>query len=140
MEQIQDTLGYKLAQLCKAHRNHVDLALRELDLHVGQEMILLQLWREDGVPQSHLVDRLCVEPPTVTKMLQRMEREELVERRPDPDDARVSRVYLTARGRSLEEPVRRVWLDLEQQLTAGLTIPEQLLLQRLLVQLHDNIS
>jgi MarR family transcriptional regulator, organic hydroperoxide resistance regulator len=105
MASIQDTVGYALAQLCKAHRQSVDSALKQVsrescgpELHVGQEMILLQLWAEEGLTQSRLAELLCVEPPTITKMLQRMEQAGLLVRSADPDDARVSRVSLTRRG------------------------------------------
>jgi DNA-binding MarR family transcriptional regulator len=75
-----------------------------------------------------------------TKMLQRMERAGLIERRPDPEDARVSRVYLTERGRALEQPVLDVWKQLEARTVAGLSLTEQTLLHRLLLQVAANLS
>ncbi len=140
MSPIQETVGFALAQVCKAHRNRVDAALSSLGLHVGQEMILLQLWAEDGLTQSQLVERLCVEPPTVTKMLQRMERDGVIERRPDPDDARVSRVYLTERGQALQQPIACCWARVEECSTIGLTTEERLLLRRLLLHVRNNLS
>jgi DNA-binding MarR family transcriptional regulator len=103
-------------------------------------MILLQLWIEEGIPQSQLAASMEVEPPTATKMLQRMERAGLIERRTDPTDARVSRVYLTERGRALEQPVLDVWKQLETQTVAGLSLTEQALLHRLLMQVLTNLS
>ena len=73
-------------------------------------------------------------------MLQRMERAGLIERRPDPEDARVSLVYLTERGRALEQPVLEVWKQLEAQTVAGLSATEQALLRRLLMQVSANLS
>ena len=103
-------------------------------------MLLLRLWSEEGIPQSQLAAAMGVEPPTATKMLQRMERAGLIERRPDPDDARISRVYLTQRGRALEQPVLEVWKQLEAQTVAGLSPTEQALLCRLLMQVAANLS
>lgn len=140
---INESVGYVVAQLCKAHRYSIDSALRALpgyDLRVGQEMLLLQLWDTDGLSQSQLVGRLCVEPPTVTKMLQRVEAEGLVERRPDREDARVSRVYLTAKGRALEGQVATVWHEVETRATAGMTETERALLRRLLLQMRANLE
>jgi len=73
-------------------------------------------------------------------MLQRMEHAGLIERRADPEDARVSLVYLTERGRSLEQPVLNVWKELEAQTVAGLSATEQALLFRLLQQVSANLS
>lgn len=137
---MRESVSFALAQLCKAHRYRVDAALREHGLRAGQEMILLQLWGEDGLTQSQLVDRLCVEPPTVTKMLQRMEAEGLLTRRPDPDDARISRVFLAAPGRCLEQLVQQCWAEVEGQLTDGMTLEERVLARRLLIQMRQNIE
>ena len=140
MRQIQDYIGFQVLQIHKAHRQRAEAALNKLGIHTGQEMILLQLWIEEGIPQSQLAASMEVEPPTATKMLQRMERTGLIERRTDPEDARVSRVYLTARGRALEQPVLNVWKQLEAQTVAGLSLTEQALLHRLLMQVLTNLS
>lgn len=138
---IKETISYAIAQLCKLHRNSVDVALRQAgDLHVGQEMILLQLWEEEGVTQTQLAERLCVEAPTITKMLQRMESESLIERRPDADDARVSRVYLGQRGSNLRAAVEQAWDTIEQRATRGMTLEERLLFRRLLIQARENLA
>ena len=140
MRQIQDYIGFQVLQVHKAHRQRAEAALNKLGIHTGQEMVLLQLWIEEGIPQSQLAASMEVEPPTATKMLQRMERAGLIERRADPEDARVSRVYLTARSRALEQPVLSVWKQLEAQTVAGLSLTEQILLHRLLIQVLTNLS
>ncbi len=140
MRQIRDYIGFQVLQIHKAHRSRAEAALNKLGLHTGQEMLLLQLWIEEGIPQSQLAASMEVEPPTATKMLQRMERAGLIERRPDPEDARISRVYLTERGRALEQPVLDVWKQLEAQTVAGLSLTEQALLHRLLMQILTNLS
>jgi len=140
VRQIQDYIGFQVLQVHKAHRQLAEAALNKLGVHTGQEMILLQLWIEEGIPQSQLAASREVEPPTATKMLQRMERAGLIERRPDPTDARISRVYLSERGRALEQPVLDVWKQLETQTVADLSLTEQALLHRLLMQVLTNLS
>jgi len=140
VRQIEDYIGFQVLQVHKAHRQRAEAALNKLGIHTGQEMVLLQLWIEEGIPQSQLAASMEVEPPTATKMLQRMERAGLIERRADPEDARVSRVYLTARSRALEQPVLSVWKQLEAQTVAGLSLTEQILLHRLLIQVLTNLS
>jgi DNA-binding MarR family transcriptional regulator len=82
-------------------------------LHPGQDALLMALWREGGLRQSDLALRLGVEPPTITRMVQRLERGGLIDRRPDPDDARAMRLHATPRARLLEGVVRRVWAELD---------------------------
>jgi DNA-binding MarR family transcriptional regulator len=73
-------------------------------------------------------------------MLDRMEKAGLVTRRPDPDDSRASRVYLTEQGRKNQQAVSEVWKTMEQRLTEGLSLEERLLLRRLLLQVHENLT
>ena len=132
--QVKGTVGFALAKTCKAHRGNVGGLLAEVGLHVGQDMVLIELWQDDGLRGGALACRLGVEPPTVTKMLRRLEGSGLVERRPDPDDARSFRVYLTRKGRDLEGPVARRWERAQERTLAGLDAEERETLRRLLVK------
>jgi len=72
-------------------------------------------------------------------MLQRMEKAGFVERRPDPDDQRVSRVYLTEAGRAVRADVQQVWRQLEEEAFAGFTLEERVLLRRFLLHVRENL-
>ncbi len=138
--QERESIIFLLNTICRAQRGQLNDALSDLGLHAGQEMVLWQLWREDGMTQSQMVERICVQPPTISKMLDRLESAGLVRRRPDAEDSRVSRVYLTEHGRNLERAVRDIWIGLEQRMTEKLTTKERVLLRRLLLQVHENLS
>ncbi len=137
---IKQTTGFMLAKVCKAHRSSIGGLLSEFGLHPGQEMVLLELWLQDGLRGGELAGRLGVEPPTITKMLRRLENCGLVERRPDPTDARSFRVYLTEKGRSLEEPVTRGWTRTEEKTLAGMNDEERQTLHRLLTKVRSNLD
>jgi len=134
-----ETLGYQLVQLCKAHRNRAEALLNEIGLHTGQEMLLMHLWREDGCIQTDLVDKLCVQPATITKSLDRMEAAGFVQRRADADDRRASRVYLTDAGRALEKKVDAVWQELETLSFGALTRDEEETLRRLIAKVSERV-
>jgi MarR family transcriptional regulator, organic hydroperoxide resistance regulator len=140
MAATDDGIGFALTRLCGTFRRRIDLELRGLGLHVGQDQVLFRLWRKEGLSQAQLGERLGCEAPTVTNMVRRMEASGLVERRVDCDDARVVRVYLTDRGRRLEAPVREVWGRIEKSLLDGLNAEEQFLFHRLLVQARQNLK
>lgn len=137
---LHDYIGYRILQIHKAHRSRAEAALNELGLYTGQEMLLFQLWNEEGCTQSQLVDNLGVEPPTVTKTLQRLEQAGLVERRQDTEDARITRVYLTSQGRALQVPVQKIWDELEALTVRGLSEVEKALMRRLLEQIYNAIA
>lgn len=136
----KETVGFGLAKVCKAHRGNVGAMLAGFGLHVGQEMVLIELWQADGLRGGELACRLGVEPPTVTKMLRRLENCGLVERRPDPADARSFRVYLTEDGRALEGPVSRCWQRAEEKTLSGLDAAERRELGRLLAKVRAGLD
>lgn len=137
---FEETISYLLAQICRAQRNAASDGLSELGLHVGQEMLLRRLWQECGLTQTELAEQLCVESPTVTRMLQRMERAALIERAVDSEDARVSRVHVTDKGRALQTEVEELWTQLENRVIDGFTAEEKVLLRRLLLQVQQNLA
>ena len=136
---MKDTVGYMLAHVCKHHRKRAEELLNEIGLHAGQEMLLCGLWEKEGITQTELAEHVMVQPATVTNMLQRLERKGLVDRKPDIEDQRVSRVYVTEKGRDIEEKVQEKWSQLEQEAFGGLSIEESVLLRRLLLQVYQNL-
>lgn len=80
------------------------------------------------------------EPPTITRMVRRMEGCGLLERRRDPRDARSSRVHLTEAGLALEEPVARCWERAEQRTLADMIPDEQQTLRELLAKVRSNLA
>lgn len=135
-----ETIGTLLVQICRAHRNKTQELLSRIDLYPGQEFLLLNLWPKDGLTHTEVAENLCVQPATVTRMLDRLVKSGLVQRRTDVDDQRVSRVYLTEKGQELLQPIEQVWLELEELSFANLTLEERLLLRRILIQVNGNLG
>jgi MarR family transcriptional regulator, organic hydroperoxide resistance regulator len=135
----QDFSGL-LVQICRAQRNLAAAALDAIHMHVGQENLVYRLAAEEGVSQAQLAGALCLDASTVTKMLLRLERDGVVERRADAADARILRVYLTPHGKALVGPVLEVWRRMEERLTRGMSEAEILQLRRLLLHIQSNLS
>ena len=82
--------------------------------------VLVPLFEEDGLRMTELAARARLAKQTMTTMVRVVERAGLVERRPDPKDARATRVYLTMRGRELQPIATRELARLERQITTRL--------------------
>ncbi|WP_306059108.1 MarR family winged helix-turn-helix transcriptional regulator [Natronococcus wangiae] len=137
---IRDSVGYQLASASKHHRNYFTEALDELGLQGGQEFVLVQLAETNGCSQSDLAEALSVKPPTITKLVRKLEESGLVERHQDPDDARVQQVFLTQAGEETIEPIEECWKQGEEVMLDGFTTEERLLLRRMLIQVQENID
>lgn len=136
----QEALGFLMAQVVKANHNRMQALLGKLGLYPGQPPVLFMLWEEDGRMQVEFCDKLDLKPATITVMLKRMEKAGLLVRRADAHDLRVSRVYLTEKGRQLQDKVEEVVGTLEQECFAGFTAEEKVLLRRFFIHMRNNLT
>jgi len=133
---IEDSLSFGLLKLMKATRSTIAPVLAELGLHPGQELLLSQLWRHDALTQAELVERLRVEPPTVTKTVRRLEAAGFVRR--EAGGGRGRRVLLTDAGRALQAPVEQAWHDADRRLLDGLAARDEAAARAALDRLRDH--
>jgi DNA-binding MarR family transcriptional regulator len=124
----------------KLMRGAADEAMRPHGVRVGQNLVLEALWESDGLTPGDLAARLHVATPTVVKMATRMEAAGLVTRRRDERDARLVRLYLTDRGRKLEQPIQAARAELQQRATAGLTRDERRQMESALRKMIRNLE
>ena len=101
------SVGFLSNQLARLMSNALAQSLQPIGLAPAQFATLLQLWREDGLTQRDLVDRLHVEQATIASTLNRMERDGLIIRKPHLKDSRAQYILLTSRGRELQAPAMR---------------------------------
>jgi MarR family transcriptional regulator, organic hydroperoxide resistance regulator len=134
-----NTLDFLLAQVCHQHHFRANALLEALGLYRGQPPVLFALWEQEGLTHTELAEHLQNTPATITKMIQRMEKAGFVQRRPDASDQRVSRVYLTEMGRSIQSQVQAVWDTMEAETFAGITDAERPLLRAFLQRICQNL-
>lgn len=118
-------LSYAIVQLAKAHKATAATLLRELGLHPGQELLLMQLADRDRRTQGELVRALGLDASTVARMVARMEQQGIVARERSASDRRAVVVSLTAHGASLCGAVGDRWAELERLTTAPLSAAER---------------
>jgi DNA-binding MarR family transcriptional regulator len=102
--------------------------------------LLASLHRHDGQTLAGLSRALLVTAGNVTGLVDRAERDGVVERRPDPDERRASRVWLTDRGRTLIKSVLPTHDKQVHEMLAGLPREERRELRKLLGVLRDHLS
>ncbi|QBD83371.1 MarR family transcriptional regulator [Ktedonosporobacter rubrisoli] len=118
----------------------LDDRLLPYGVYGGQQLILEYLWREDGLTPGELARRMGVETPTITRAAQRMELAGLVRRLPDPEDARLVRIFLRERGRELQALLPAVLGTAVDEMLEGLSAEERAELVRLLAHVRRNLA
>lgn len=113
------------------------------DLNPAQGRIIYALWKEDGLAQSELAGRTKLDKSTLTLMLGRLEEAGQVRRAADDRDARIRRVFLTARNRRLHEAYTEASVAMLERYYRGLKKEEiavfESTLRRIIANLEEEL-
>ena len=109
-------------------------------VHEGQQYVLQCLWAEDGLTPGEIARRLGLATPTVTRATARMEASGLLRRRPHEGDRRLVRLFLTERGRDVEEAIGREMDQLSERALSSLDQSERAALVRALERIRRNLA
>lgn len=138
-DNIECDIRQSLDKISSQMRRDYSESLREINLYVGQDNLLSRLWLGDGITQMQLCEHLKCEPPTVTNMVKSLEQNGFIYRRRDEQDARVMRIYLTDKGRELEDPVKFKWKQQQEKLLHSISMEERLILRDLMKRMEKNL-
>jgi DNA-binding MarR family transcriptional regulator len=128
-----------LARVVRLHRSAAAELLKSTGLYPGQEVLMMHLWAAGVVRQAYLINALALDPSTVTKMLQRLQRAGKVTRTTDPADRRAVLVEATESSRALRPEIEAAQKTLEERTVAALDTAERAELHRLLEKVAANL-
>ncbi len=106
-------------------------------LHWG---VLSCLWQEDGLATQSIATRLEQLGGTVTVGLDAMEKRGIVRRRQDPDDGRISRVWLSKKGAAMQERLVPLVSTFVEQVFSGFTEEECSEFGRMVLRLKEHVE
>ena len=114
--------------------------MQEVGIYPGQIPVLGLLAHRDGLSQREIAEHLRIKPPTVNVTVQRLEKAGFLYRKADEKDQRISRIYLTEKGKQAKEDGMKKVKENEKILLSGLSDAELCLLRRMLEQITENID
>ncbi|MFD1484431.1 MarR family winged helix-turn-helix transcriptional regulator [Lacticaseibacillus baoqingensis] len=117
-----------------------NIEFRDLALTRGQYLYLVRIVEQPGIIQEQLVNQLKVDRATVARSVAKLCRQGLVEKRPQPANAKANQLYPTAAGIAAYQPIRRENDYSLHQALAGMSPDEVATLERLLDQMCTNID
>jgi DNA-binding MarR family transcriptional regulator len=136
----QESLGYQVNHLARLLAHALRERIEPLGVVPGQFAQLLALYEQDGLTQAELCERVRIEQPTMANTLNRMQRDGLILRRPDPGDGRRARVHRTARADELRPALVHAAREVNEAATAGLTDREVGTLMSAIAHVIDNLE
>jgi MarR family transcriptional regulator, transcriptional regulator for hemolysin len=133
-------LGFLLYELAHRYVRRFEFHARDMSLTLLQCKVLAYLASCEGISQSKLAEMIDVEPMTMVRMLDRMETEELLQRRPDPADRRARCLYLTARAGPMLKKIDRLAEKTRAECLAGIGNADRDRLVSMIERMYDNFG
>jgi MarR family transcriptional regulator for hemolysin len=133
-------LGLEIYETSRTMRRHFDCRARSLGFTQAQWRALLKLDENAGISQAGLADLLDMQPISLARILDRMVTVELVERRPDPDDRRAVKLFLTAEAGPILKVLREIADEIRTAATKGLSAEQQSQVIAFLRQMRANFD
>lgn len=136
----RESLGYQVADLHRLFGRVFDRRVVHLELTRVQWRALKHLGFAEGATQVELADRLDMEPIALGRVIDRLQKAGFVERRADPADRRVWRLYLLPQSAQVMGPVETVAQALRKDATAGISAGELATALSVLDRVRDNLT
>jgi DNA-binding MarR family transcriptional regulator len=137
---MSETIGFLLNDTARLFRRAFNARTRDSGITALQWRLITYLRRHEGIRQGPLAELIEVEPITLSRMIDRLEEAELVERRPDPTDRRAWLLYLTPRTGDLLSAMRADIDAMTAEATEGLSDTERDQLVALVERVRANLS
>ncbi|MDC1211211.1 MarR family transcriptional regulator, partial [Porticoccaceae bacterium] len=134
-----EALGFIIHDVARMMRWNFERRAHEYNLTRSQWSVLVLLSRENGAQQKRLADIIGVTAITMTGLVDRLERAELVERRQDPQDRRAKQVFLTDKVEPLMEKIKLVAKQVRSSALKGISAAEEQQLADLLRRMRANL-
>jgi DNA-binding MarR family transcriptional regulator len=131
--------GFLLKDVSRRYVLRFEQRARAISLTLSQCKVLVRLERNEGVSQARLAELAELEPMAMVRILDRMEADGLLERRPDPADRRARRLYLTRKAKPLLDRIWRVSELTRAETLEGISRQDREAFMALLERMHANI-
>jgi DNA-binding MarR family transcriptional regulator len=132
VETYQDCIVFLLAKAYQKAHGNLKRRLHSFGLTPIQFLTLEALKEEDGISAGEIGRRLVLDNATLSGVLDRLADRGWIEKRTDPKDKRLLRVYLTDKTRSLEGQLDEERAQANEEILLSLSVEEKVLLKRLL--------
>jgi len=139
---LDNSPGYLINRLAAKMNAVLHKAFKSAGFNVTAQQwaVLNRLWEEDGLHQNELAERTTKNRHNMSRMLTVLEKQGLLKRRPDSEDARLQRIYLTKKGVMLQDVLVPIVDKVMENIFKGLKKPELENLKQTMDQLSKNLD
>ncbi len=110
-----------------------------IEITIEQWSVLYQLWKQDGLSQQQLCDATYRDKPSITRLVDNLEKLKLVKRVPGKNDRRINLIFLTRESQELEQRTMDLAAQTLQEALAGVPPAQVEFAREVLQKVYDNL-
>ena len=111
-----------------------------VDITIEQWSVLYHLWKQDGLSQQQLCDATDRDKPSITRVVDNLEKLALVKRVPSKDDRRMNMIYLETQALELQDKTMEVANRTLNESLEGVTMEQIEIAKMVLQKVYDNLA
>jgi DNA-binding MarR family transcriptional regulator len=111
-----------------------------IDITIEQWSVLYHLWKEDGMSQQQLCDATFRDKPSITRLVDNLEKLKMVKRVASKDDRRINMIYLTPEAQQLQAQSMEVANQTLNEALEGVTNGQVEIAKEVLQQVYENLK
>jgi MarR family transcriptional regulator for hemolysin len=131
---LKREFAFTLMDVARLMKTYADQRARQFGISKAQWGVLMRLQLAEGLKQHELAEALDLQPITLTRLLDTLAENGLIERTPDPNDRRANRLYLTPAALPLLERLNELGADMMGNVLDGV---DRATVERMLSDLQD---
>ena len=137
-DSLGDLTGY--ANLALTRRLLRNFKSHGLTITAEQFTVLNELWQNEGRTQLNLAQSTARDKPSMTRLINNLEKEGYLKREPHPSDGRANLIYLTPKGQELKKPALQVAVKTLFEGLNGISQQDIEMTKGVLKKLIDNLD
>lgn len=128
------------ASIAIARRLQKKFNVNGLNITIEQWSVLYHLWKADGKSQQELCNATFRDKPSITRLVDNLEKLNLVKRVPDAADRRINKIYVTKQAQKLQEQTMQLAEETLNEALEGVPAEHINLCKEVLQKVYDNLN
>jgi DNA-binding MarR family transcriptional regulator len=128
-----------MASTAVARRLQKNFRLAGLEITIEQWSVLYHLWKQDGMSQQELCNRTFRDKPSITRLIDNLEKQKLVKRMPSKEDRRINLVCLTESAKLLQDKTIELANQTMDEALIGVGKNEIEIVKQVFQKVYDNL-
>ncbi|OEF97394.1 MarR family winged helix-turn-helix transcriptional regulator [Desulfuribacillus alkaliarsenatis] len=139
---LEESIGYKIVTTARLVTNRLNQNFKRRKYPVTHEQwsIMIRLWEEDGLTQNKIAELTGKDSPSVSRLINNMEKKDLVTRVPHPVDKRTNLIFLTNQGKKLQIGLIEQAQKTIDDISAGIDEEEMRIFLNVLEKINENLN